>query len=114
MKKFVISSIGCILTLISGAVNAQPKNVEELDFGNATEYQDIREIVNRLAKHNDLGNQPIIFTITPGSYAMSVASGMGLCKDESCDYGCVWDYRITYLSRFRKGGIRMYRNIGWY
>ena len=86
MKKFLINSIGCILILISGEANAKPTYNKELDFGNATEYQDIREIVNRLAENNDLGNQPIIFTITPGTYAISVASGMGLCKDESCDY----------------------------
>ena len=40
------------------------------------EYSQIKRVVNKIAKHNNLGSQPLIFTIVPGTYAMSLAAGL--------------------------------------
>ena len=50
------------------------------------EYVQLKRIVNKLAKANNLGEQSLIFTIVPGGYAMSLAAGLGLCDKESCSY----------------------------
>lgn len=39
-----------------------------------TEYQRVQAIVDRLARHNDLGERPLLFTIVLGSHAGFIAS----------------------------------------
>jgi len=81
-----------------------------------TEYAQIKSVVNKLAKHNDLGSQPLIFTVVPGSYAMTLAAGLGLCDDDNCAY-------FGQIDPFRRHGRKideilrqnyLYGNIqGW-
>ena len=81
-----------------------------------SEYAQIKRVVNKIAKHNDLGNQPLIFTVVPGSYAMTLAAGLGLCDDDNCSY-------FGQINPFRKHGRKideilrqnyLYGNIqGW-
>ena len=64
------------------------------------EYSQIRKVVNKIAKHNNLGTQPLIFTIVPGTYAMSLAAGLGLCDDDNCSY-------FGQINPFRKHGRKV-------
>ena len=80
------------------------------------EYAKIKRIVNKIARHNDLGSQPIIFTVVPGTYAMRLAAGLGLCDDDNCSY-------FGQINPFKKHGRKideilrqnyLYGNIqGW-
>tara|TARA_Y100001970_G_C14259267_1_gene878363 strand:- start:13210 stop:13959 length:750 start_codon:yes stop_codon:yes gene_type:complete len=48
------------------------------------EYKSIKKIVNRIAKNNNLGNQPITFSINTGYDAYWIAEGLNLCKKDEC------------------------------
>lgn len=61
------------------------------------EYAQLQRIVNNLSRNNDLGNQPLIFTIVPGGYAVNLATSLGLCDKESCSY-------YGQISPFKKYG----------
>ncbi|MEI8252084.1 MAG: M48 family metalloprotease [Synechococcus sp. ELA057] len=50
------------------------------------EYTQLEQVVQRLAAHNDLGRQPLSFSISAGSYAANLAQDRGLCKEERCDF----------------------------
>jgi Zn-dependent protease with chaperone function len=50
------------------------------------EYQQLKQVVQRLAAHNDLGRQPLSFSISAGSYAANLAQDRGLCKEDRCDF----------------------------
>ena len=103
------------LSLCSGippSLSAEQVSREEVP----PEYLQIKRVVNKIARHNDLGSQALIFTIVPGSYAMTLAAGLGLCDDDSCSY-------FGQINPFRKHGIKideilrqnyLYGNIqGW-
>ena len=62
------------------------------------EYKLIKNIVNKLAKNNDLGDREIGFHITAGDIASYYAKELGLCKKDdkkSC-------YYHSYLNPFKK------------
>ena len=71
-----------IFSLVAGSPPALPAEATTRD-ALPTEYARIKKIVNKIAQHNDLGIQPIIFTVVPGTYAMRLASGLGLCDDDN-------------------------------
>ena len=63
-----------------------------------SEYKLIKNIVNKLAKNNDLGDREIGFHITAGDIASYYAKELGLCKKDdkkSC-------YYHSYLNPFKK------------
>ena len=50
-----------------------------------TEYKVIRNIINKIASNNDLGEYPLTFTIIAGSRTYWIAKALGICqKKESC------------------------------
>ena len=56
--------------IFSGSSNTQANDNQNHDLNHMpTEYLQIVEIVNRIAKSNDLGKKNISFTINAGSYA---------------------------------------------
>ena len=65
-----------------------------------TEYATIKRIVNKIAMHNDMGRQPIVFTIVPGTYAMTLAAGLHLCDKDNCTY-------FSQINPFRKHGRKI-------
>ena len=63
-----------------------------------SEYKLIKNIVNKLARNNDLGDREIGFHITAGDIASYYAKELGLCKKDdkkSC-------YYHSYLNPFKK------------
>lgn len=50
------------------------------------EIRQLKQVVRRLAAHNDLGKQPLSFSIDAGLYAAQLAEERGLCKEEHCDF----------------------------
>ena len=104
-----------IFSLVAGSPPALPAEATTRD-ALPTEYARIKKIVNKIAQHNDLGIQPIIFTVVPGTYAMRLASGLGLCDDDNCSY-------FGQINPFKKHGRKideilrqnyLYGNIqGW-
>ena len=109
------SAVFLVFSLVAGstpALSAEPSPRDRLP----AEYTQIKRVVNRIAKHNDLGSQPLIFTVVPGSYAMTLAAGLGLCDDDNCAY-------FGQINPFRKHGRKideilrqnyLYGNIqGW-
>ena len=100
MKKLLYGfSALVLLTVTTGAANsvsAKPGNSQIMP----AEYERIKRVVNAIAKHNNLGSQPLIFTIVPGSYAMSLAVGLGLCDDDNCSY-------FGQINPFRKHGRKV-------
>ena len=114
-SKFIRTAAFLVFSLVAGsppALSADPSPRDALP----TEYAKIKRIVNRIAKNNDLGSQPLIFTVVPGSYAMTLAAGLGLCDDDNCAY-------FGQIDPFRKHGRKideilrqnyLYGNIqGW-
>ena len=51
-----------------------------------SEYKEIKTIVNKLGKFNDLGKRAITFSITPGSYLEWYAMGLKLCEKDQCTF----------------------------
>ena len=78
------------------ALSVEPSHRDALP----SEYAQIKRVVNKIAKHNNLGSQPLIFTIVPGTYAMTLAAGLGLCDDDNCSY-------FGQLNPFRKHGRKV-------
>lgn len=50
------------------------------------DYAAIQRAVERLAAANDLGSQPIVFTVVSGTDVMQAASQLGLCQANACSY----------------------------
>ena len=93
----LLSLIGCISTAYwTSSAGAETINGREIP----SEYTKVKSVVNKLAKSNDLGSQPLIFTIVPGRYAMSLAAGLGLCNEDSCEY-------FGQINPFRKHGRKI-------
>lgn len=55
------------------------------------DYLELRRAVERIAAHNDLGKQPLAFTISAGSMAATLAEQRGLCKPDQCDFFAMLD-----------------------
>jgi hypothetical protein len=56
------------------------------DEGLPQEVRQLKEVVRRLAAHNNLGQQRLSFSIDAGSYAATLAQDRGLCKEDHCDF----------------------------
>ena len=81
------------------------------------EYKEIREVVDQLAVNNHLGERPITFQITSGSYLNWMAADINLCRVENCrafeDLDPFLEYKgeySEYINQFLKstylyGGI---------
>ena len=50
------------------------------------EYKLIKNIVNKIASKNELGNQKILFSINDGSYMTWNTKSLDLCKEDECWY----------------------------
>ncbi len=50
------------------------------------EYRIIKNLVNRIASKNNLGEKEIVFSVGSGSYLMYRAQELGLCKEEDSYY----------------------------
>ena len=59
------------------------------------EYKLIKDMVNKIALRNDLGEQDIGFTITAGGHAEYLGKELGICKEENC-------YFLRNLNPFNK------------
>ncbi|MFM7314403.1 MAG: M48 family metalloprotease [Cyanobium sp.] len=69
-----------------------------------SEIRTLEQVLRRLSQGNDLGSQPIAFTVVSGTYTAQLAQQRGLCKDDNCDvfaqlnpyqhYGNGWDELI--------------------
>lgn len=98
-SRFIRTAAFLVFSLVAGsppALSAEPNPRDALP----NEYAKIKRIVNRMARHNDLKSQPIIFTIVPGTYAMRLAAGLGLCDDDNCSY-------FGQINPFKKHGRKI-------
>ena len=93
MKKLLIRLLIGSVTIPSLFIAASVAKNSQLFMPNG--YKEIKKSINTLDKFNDLGDQQIRFTITPGYYAAWRAKEFGLCKSESCTY-------IRRLNPFKK------------
>ena len=50
------------------------------------EYKTIKNIVDKIASKNDLGNRDIPFSVASGTYMQHRAEELGLCEKEGCWY----------------------------
>tara|TARA_Y100001968_G_C19391780_1_gene736002 strand:+ start:526 stop:1344 length:819 start_codon:yes stop_codon:yes gene_type:complete len=50
------------------------------------EYKTIKKIVSKIAANNSVGDEPIIFSVTPGRDIENDAKGLDLCDNGSCQY----------------------------
>ena len=60
-----------------------------------SEYRLVKQVVDRLANNNDLGEREIAFIVSTGSTAAYYAKEIGLCKNETC-------YFFSNLNPFKK------------
>ena len=114
-SKFIRTAAFLVFSLVAGSPTALSAEQSPRD-ALPNEYARIKKIVNKIAQHNDLGVQPIIFTVVPGTYAMRLAAGLGLCDDDNCSY-------FGQINPFKKHGRKideilrqnyLYGNIqGW-
>ncbi len=82
--KWKIAAIGIAGTAIAISAGGEYFRTSQLLMPN--EYKDIKTIVKRLAKTNDLGNRAITFSITPGGYLEWYAKGFNLCEEDKCSF----------------------------
>tara|TARA_Y100001968_G_scaffold332252_1_gene389691 strand:+ start:4129 stop:4989 length:861 start_codon:yes stop_codon:yes gene_type:complete len=66
------------------------------------EYKSIKTIVNQLATTNNLGINPITFTITTGSTTSWLAEELGLCKEDKCSFYRFINPFISYKGKSQK------------
>ena len=114
-SSFIRLAAFLVFSLVAGSPPALSTEATTKD-ALPTEYARIKRIVNKIAQQNDLGIQPIIFTVVPGTYAMRLAAGLGLCDDDNCSY-------FGQINPFKKHGRKideilrqnyLYGNIqGW-
>jgi Zn-dependent protease with chaperone function len=50
------------------------------------EYIKIKTVVSRIAAKNNLGKNPLLFTVVPGAYASKLAESLRLCEKDNCNY----------------------------
>ena len=94
-KKIGITFAAAFSTVSVLLVGSQLRNTQ---LFMPSEYKLIKNIVNKLAKNNDLGDREIGFHITAGDIASYYAKELGLCKKDdkkSC-------YYHSYLNPFKK------------
>jgi len=58
------------------------------------EYKTVKNIVNKLALQNDLGKEPIVFTINVGSLIDHLAEELNLCTGKKCHF-------FSYLNPYK-------------
>ncbi len=49
------------------------------------EVRTLENVLKRLSRGNNIGNQPIAFMVVSGNYAAHLAQQRGLCKPDECD-----------------------------
>ena len=64
------------------------------------EIQSLRAVLERLSRHNDLGDRPINFMVVAGPYAAAAAQERGFCKPDNCHF-------FAHLNPYRQ------YNNGW-
>lgn len=64
------------------------------------EIQTLRAVLERLSRHNDLGDRPINFMVVAGPYAAAAAEERGFCKPDNCHF-------FAHLNPYRQ------YNNGW-
>ena len=64
------------------------------------EIKTMLAVLERLSRHNDLGNRPINFMVVSGFYAAAAAEERGFCKPDNCDF-------FAHLNPYRQ------YNNGW-
>ena len=84
------------------------------------EYKSIKNIVNKIASKNELGNEKILFSVSNGSYMTWNTKSLDLCKGDECwyynnlnpfkDYKSIKGININELSKqaYLYGGIEGY------
>jgi len=82
--KWNMAAIGIVGTAIAISAGGKYYRTSQLLMPN--EYKDIKTIVKRLAKTNDLGERAITFSITPGGYLEWYAKGFNLCEEDKCSF----------------------------
>jgi len=78
-------SLGCVtmaVALVAGVIWQHRQQEASLP----REYRALQQAIDRLAEHNDLGQQPLSFSISAGSTAANLAEERGLCKQDRCDF----------------------------
>ena len=78
-KKIGITFAAAFSTVSVLLVGSQLRNTQ---LFMPSEYKLIKNIVNKLAKNNDLGDREIGFHITAGDIASYYAKELGLCKKD--------------------------------
>jgi hypothetical protein len=68
------------------------------------EYKRIKNIVNKIASNNNLGNKEISFSITEGSYMTWHTKSLDLCKGDECWY---YNNKNPYKNHKDVGGINI-------
>lgn len=59
------------------------------------EYIKIKTVVSRIAATNNLGKNPLLFTVVPGAYASKIAESLRLCEKDNCNYyGQINPYKL--------------------
>lgn len=85
-------SMNCIfrrtaqLYLILMLASSNTVHGAEISQSMPAEYQAIKIVVSRLAAANNLGTNPLLFTVVPGTYAAALAESLRLCEKENCNY----------------------------
>tara|TARA_B100000945_G_C20313130_1_gene563834 strand:+ start:135 stop:998 length:864 start_codon:yes stop_codon:yes gene_type:complete len=98
-KKIIGLTVATALTAIS--ISHISNNLRNSQLFMPKEYQSIKKIVNKLSKGNDLGDEPISFTIIAGHTSSYRASELNLCRVDQ--KGCYYFVRLnpykTYSGR---------------
>lgn len=79
-RHFVFVCALAFCTALASKAEAFPQ--QQVPF----EYQKLKQIVDRLAKANDLGDRPFYFSIVGGDAAKTFASELRLCDYDECNY----------------------------
>ncbi len=76
IRLIAMAAVGLFTVGIAGWSWAQqpPKEVRTLE-----------NVLKRLSRGNNIGNQPIAFMVVSGNYAAHLAQQRGLCKPDECD-----------------------------
>ena len=79
---------GLLVLIISGTVLSQSPAMSSVTTKNNVnmpiEYHKVKELVNKIQAHNNLGNYPLTFTIVNGDYGGWRAEQLRLCKEDKC------------------------------
>lgn len=81
-NKFYLGFIALLVTYLYFAFYLRNNST----FFMPREYKVIKELVNKIASKNNLGNKDIPFYIGSGSYMEARGKELGLCKEDNCWY----------------------------